>query len=63
VVDAAGSHVPDLDTSWWSPVAIISPRVARSNEMPFDLFYAAPWPDDGMNTGRSLCCLYSTLLC
>jgi hypothetical protein len=63
VVDAAGSLVPDLDTSWWSPVAIILPRLAHSNEMPFDLFCAALWPDDGMNTGRSLCCLYSTLQC
>jgi hypothetical protein len=63
VVDHANANVADIDTSWWLPVAIISPRVAHTNEMPFDCFCRAPWPDDGMNVGRSLCCLYSTLLC
>jgi hypothetical protein len=63
LVDIVHSHIADVDTSWWLPVAIMSPRVVHLNEMPFDRFCAVPWPDDGVNVGRSLCCLYSTLLC
>jgi hypothetical protein len=63
VVDEAGLNVAELDASCWLPVAIILPSVIDSNQSPFDRFSAAPWPDDGVNVGRSLCCLYSTLLC
>src|SRR5262245_36254606 len=51
VVDHASANVADLDMSWWLPVAIISPWAVNSNEMAFDRFCAAPWPDDGMNAG------------
>jgi hypothetical protein len=63
VVDDVRLDVLALDTSWWLTVAFISPQAVHSNEMPFDRFCAAPWPDDGTNAGRFLCCLYSTLLC
>jgi hypothetical protein len=62
VVDHVSANVANLDTSWWLPVAIISSCEFHSNET-FDRFRRAPWPDDGTNTGRSLCCLYSMLLC
>ncbi|HJQ78856.1 MAG TPA: hypothetical protein VJ828_02820 [Lacipirellulaceae bacterium] len=63
VVDDAGSVIAQLDTSWWSPVAIILPHSIDADSIEFDGFCAAPWPDIGMNPGRALCCLYSTLLC
>jgi hypothetical protein len=63
VVDEAESNVAELDTSCWLPVAIMLPSVIDFSQSPFDRFCAAPWPDDGVNVGRALCCLYSTLLC
>jgi hypothetical protein len=63
VVDGAAQSVAVLDTSWWSPVAIILPQIADSQQGQLDRFSGSPWPDDGMNAGRVLCCLYSTLLC
>lgn len=63
VVDDAGSVVAPLDTSWWSPVAIILPHSIRADSLELEGFCAAPWPDIGMNLGRELCCLYSRFLC
>jgi hypothetical protein len=63
VVDDAGFNIDALDTSWWVPVAIEAPQLVDSHQAEFNRSCAAPWPDDGMNAGRALCCLYSTLLC
>jgi hypothetical protein len=63
VVDDAAVAVAELDTSWWSPVAIIRLHSLSSVSIELDRFGAAPWPDIGMNPGRALCCLYSMLLC
>jgi hypothetical protein len=46
------------------PVAVLTPTaLAVLQETQSDRFGAPPWADDGSNLGRTLCCLYSTLLC
>jgi len=64
VVENDTAHNLTLDTTWSLPVAVIAPLLlARLEETRFNRFCATPWPDDGMNRGRALCCLYCTFLC
>lgn len=52
-----------IDTSFSIPVAEseLLPRIVDA--VTADHFVTAPWPDDGVNVGRTKCCLFSTLLC
>ena len=63
VVGDAGAVIAEVDTSWWSPVAILIPVRISPQSAQFDWLRAAPWPDDDMNVGRALRCRYGTLLC
>jgi hypothetical protein len=64
VVENGAFHDFGLDTSWSLPVADLY-LSTHSHLQPsqFDRYAPAPWPDDGTNRGRALCCLFSTLLC
>ncbi len=53
-----------LDLTWVLPFAVVEPVLLTTlQETHADRFCTAPWPDDGTNRGRELCCLFSTLLC
>jgi hypothetical protein len=53
-----------LDLTWVVPFAAVEPGLLTTlQETHAGRLCTAPWPDDGMNRGRELCCLFSTLLC
>ncbi len=53
-----------LDATWSLPVVDLVPAVLSDlQEVRFSQFLTTPWPDDGVNRGRAVCCLFSTLLC
>ena len=53
----------DLDTSCSFPLADVAPRALGACLIQSEYRITGPWPDGGINVGRALCCLYSTLLC
>jgi hypothetical protein len=57
------AHVLAFDWSWSLPVAVIEPAVAQLLEESQLRLTTAPWPDVGLNHGRALCYLFSTMQC
>jgi len=57
--------LPDIgvDTSCTLPAPIVDSLPAPVQEARFRACGANPWPDDGTNPGRALCCLYNTYQC
>jgi hypothetical protein len=62
-VDDAGLHDVAFDWSWSLPLAVVEPTAVQLQELRFDGFSRAPWPDVGLSAGRAICCLYSTYQC
>jgi hypothetical protein len=62
MVDATAQDI-GFDASLPMPVVNLAVSSAQGHDNYFLRFRTTPWPDDGMNIGRALCCLYSTLLC
>ena len=55
----------NLDAGWSLPIAIVDALLpAQLAATQWENFSTPPpWPNVGMNPGRALCYLYSTLLC
>jgi hypothetical protein len=58
-----GVPMVSFDWSWCVPVAVAEPGVAQILDAKLAPVWVAYWPDVGMSTGRSICCLYNTYLC
>jgi hypothetical protein len=52
-----------FDASLSLPVVDLAVTSVLSQVSNLPRIRTTPWPDDGVNVGRALCCLYSTLLC
>ena len=64
IMNHGATYAVALDNVWSLPVAVIEPTLTTVLQAcRFARLAAAPCPDDGLNRGRALCCLYSTLLC
>jgi len=64
IMNHGAMYAVTLDPASSLPVAVIEPALSTApSASGFAQFAVAPWPDDGKNPGRALCCLYSTLLC
>jgi hypothetical protein len=65
VIDHGSAPDVSLDTSWSLPVAIADAALpAQVAAAHWDNFSTPPpWAAGGMNPGRALCYLYSTILC
>jgi hypothetical protein len=64
---ALTSHTTDYDLSfdwsWSLPLTMIEPVASQLLEESPPSSVASPWPDVGMNYGRALCYLFSTMQC
>jgi hypothetical protein len=63
VIDDAGVHELKIETNWSLLAAVVEPVLVQADVLRVLRLATPPWPDDGVNVGRALCCLYSTLLC
>jgi hypothetical protein len=62
VVDHAAVQPVGVDLDNWAPVAV-TPSLVTTSSGRLSLLQAVHQPDDGMNPGRALRCLYMTYLC
>jgi hypothetical protein len=62
VVDHAAVQPVGIDLDNWAPVAVTRSLVATSSGR-LTLLQAVHQPDDGMNPGRAMRCLFMTYLC
>jgi hypothetical protein len=62
VVEHAIVFNPGVDLSCWVPITAIAPAGSLSRAQ-LNIFQAASRPDDGMNPGRAMRCLFMTYLC
>ncbi len=62
VIDYATLQFPDIDFDYWSPLPVTTPTITASAGY-LTSGRAALWPDDGMNLGRAMRCLFMTYLC
>ena len=58
-----GVHAVSFDWNWSLPITLGDSLVGQICEAQLHRALAAFWPDVGMSTGRSICCLYNTYLC
>jgi hypothetical protein len=62
VGDAVAQDI-GFDASLPMPVANRAVVSVPAQYIEFLRIRTTPWPDDGVNVGRAMCCLYSTFLC
>ena len=63
VVEVAALPSFGIDLDWWAPVPATTALVANASQGQLSFLHAAHQPDDGMNPGRAMRCLFVTFLC